>query len=139
MANRVVVLQSEPLNNRFEQDSPFNLGARYRLNDNLKLNLGWERGNTLMAGMTLSANLAGLSQIKRDPQPVPLQAPATDMPEDWRPVVEQLGSNAGTQVKRIRRDGDTLIVDARPTKYRSLAETEAFVASIEASSRGIIR
>ncbi|SFH35260.1 YjbH domain-containing protein [Modicisalibacter xianhensis] len=117
--------QSEPLNNRFEQDSSFNLGARYRLNDNLKLNLGWERGNTLMAGMTLSANLAGLSQIKRDPQPVPLQAPATDMPKDWRPVVAQLGSNAGTQVKRIRRDGDTLIVDARPTKYRSLAETEA--------------
>lgn len=117
--------QNEPLGNTFEQDSRFNLGARYRVNDHLMLNLGWERGNTLMAGVTLSANLATLSQDKYDPQPVPLGESPTEMPDDWGTVVQQLSNNAGAQVSRISRDNNTLVIDARPTIYRSLAATEA--------------
>jgi len=112
----------EPQDNDQPQDSRINLGARYRLNDNLELKAGWQRGNTAMAGVSFSANLAGLSQAKQDPPPMPLGAPAE---EDWPSVVARLEENAGMRVSEIRQDGDDLVVSAEPTIYRNLAKSEA--------------
>lgn len=117
--------QSEPLNNDQEQDSPINLGARYQVNEHLVLSAGWERGNTVMFGASLSINLADIEQPKSDPTPVPIQekVPAR-MPENWQPIVEKLKRNAGIDTTRVLRKGDTLIVEGMPTKYRSLPEAE---------------
>ncbi|MEL0616598.1 YjbH domain-containing protein [Cobetia marina] len=59
----------EPLTVEIDQDSPFNLGATFKVNDNLSLHGGWERGNTAMLGLSLSTNLAGLAQAKDDGTP----------------------------------------------------------------------
>ncbi|WP_136254414.1 YjbH domain-containing protein [Onishia niordana] len=137
---------NEPSSEPLQQDSPLNIGARYHLNDSVALQAGWERGNTLMTGITLSANLAGLSQVKRDPEPITISRatapaePSTSRPQqsstsevadsatgsqaDWRATTDQLLTNAGIRVNRILVSGDTLVVEGEPTKYRSLARTE---------------
>jgi len=138
---------NEPSSEPLVQDSPVNIGARYHLNDNLTLHAGWERGNTLMTGITLSANLAGLRQAKRDapplsvtPAPAPAATPSSRPQQkplteglnssttadetDWRATSEQLLANAGIRVHRMVVSGDTLVVEGEPTKYRSLAHTE---------------
>lgn len=116
--------QSEPQNNDQEQDSPINIGARYRVNDNLVLSVGWERGNTAMFGLTLSANLVDLSQPKSDPPPVPVGPAPESTTTDWDNVSQLLASNAGIAVSRIIRQGDALVIEGVATKYRSLPETE---------------
>lgn len=117
--------QSEPRNNNQEQDSPINFGARYRVNDFLTLSAGWERGNTAMLGVTLSVNLAELSQPKQNPAPVPANKhPPPRMPQDWGAVTRELAQNAGIQATRILRQEHSLIVEGMATKYRSLPETE---------------
>lgn len=117
--------QSEPLNNDLDQDVPLNFGARYIVNDYLTLSAGWERGTTAMLGVSLSLNLADISQPKNDPAPVPLDAnvPAR-MPVDWDAITAKLARNAGIDTIRIRRKGDTLIVEGVAIKYRSLPEAE---------------
>lgn len=116
--------QNEPQNNDQEQDSPFNIGARYHVNKNLSFNFGWQRGNTAMAGVTLSANLAGLTQLKDDPAPVSLDAAPSTTAKDWTSAIQALRHNAGLNVRRISQRGDELLVEAEPTKYRSLQESE---------------
>lgn len=66
----------EPLTVEIDQDSPFNVGATVKVNDNLSLHGGWERGNTAMLGLSLSTNLAGMSQAKDDGTPEEV-APST--------------------------------------------------------------
>ncbi|GLQ33214.1 YjbH domain-containing protein [Litoribrevibacter albus] len=41
----------------FVQNYPVNLGVVYRLNDLFRVQVGWERGDTLMAGIQLGMNL----------------------------------------------------------------------------------
>lgn len=116
---------NEPLDNDQEQDLPVNFGARYKFNDYVTLSAGWERGNTLMFGLSLSVNLADLVQPKSDPAPVALSAqPPQHMPQDWHSVAAKLQHNAGIDASRIVRDGDTLIVEGESTTYRSLPEAE---------------
>ncbi|MEQ5801929.1 YjbH domain-containing protein [Halomonas sp. H10-9-1] len=112
---------SEPQANDQEQDSRVNLGARLAVTDNLELHGGWQRGNTAMAGVTYNIDLAGLRQVKRDPAPQALDAPPR---ENWAEVAQALESNAGMRVSRIARDDDELIVEAEPTTFRRLQQSE---------------
>ncbi|WP_111414089.1 YjbH domain-containing protein [Billgrantia lactosivorans] len=102
------------------QDSRLNYGARLRLSENLALKAGWQRGNTAMLGLSLSTNLAGLSQVKRDPPPVALEPAQPWHTMDWGAVSEELESNAGVRVHRIRATDTTLQVEGEPVRYRSL-------------------
>ncbi|WP_458527214.1 YjbH domain-containing protein [Onishia taeanensis] len=154
--------ENEPATSDIEQDSPFNIGARYHVNDTLTLSAGWQRGDTLMTAISLNADLAGLSQIKRDTRPLstaetlssphtasqaPMEGNASQdesLPDsrsiadasgevgggsenssevDWEAVSRRLEDNAGISVHRIHLDGDTLLVEATPIKYRSLSQT----------------
>lgn len=109
----------EPLGQNVDQDSPVNIGARLKLSDNLTFSAAFERGNTAMLGLTLSADLAGLSQPKSDPAPVsPGHAPA-ETTLAWDGAVDKLASNAGIQVSSIKQQGDTLVVEGAQTIYRS--------------------
>ncbi len=114
----------EPQNNTQRQDSRLNLGARYRLTDNIELHAGWERGNTAMLGVTFRTNLATLSQAKRDPRPVELASPPEAFDGDWPSLGRALEENAGIRVRRLRRDDEEVTVQAEPVRYRSLAESE---------------
>lgn len=116
--------ESEPLNNPQDQDSPINIGARLRVNKNLTLSAAWERGNTAMLGATLSVNLAGLSQPKSDPPPVAPKSGVDHQSDDWSRVATDLAQNAGISATRIARNGDSLIVEGQPTRFRSMPEAE---------------
>lgn len=111
----------EPQNNDQPQDSRFNVGARLAISDNVELHTGWQRGNTAMAGITFNLNLAGLGQVKNDPRPQPLDAAPQ---ASWAAVSQVLSENAGMQVERISRRGDSLTVTAQPERFRSLAQSE---------------
>lgn len=50
--------RSEALDNDREVDSPINAALNYRVGRSIDLGLGFERGNTLMARVTLSTNFA---------------------------------------------------------------------------------
>lgn len=117
--------QSEPLGNDQVQDSPINFGVRYRVNDNLTLSAGWERGNTAMLGVSVSLNLVDFYQPKSDPAAVPLDPVTThDTPDDWDQVTEKLDDNAGIDTSRILKRNQTLIVEGETSTYRSLPEAE---------------
>ncbi|WP_026068643.1 YjbH domain-containing protein [Halomonas smyrnensis] len=111
----------EPQDNDQPQDSRFNVGARLRLGDNFELRSGWQRGNTAMLGLSFSTNLAGLAQVKRDPPPRSLNAPADP---DWATTARSLQRNAGIRVDAIHRDGNDLTVTGEPTTYRALSQSE---------------
>ncbi|MBB3188807.1 YjbH domain-containing protein [Halomonas cerina] len=115
--------EDEPAGSPVDSDSPFNLGARYQVSDNLALRLGWQRGNTAMAGIALRANLAGLSQVKRDAPPVALAPEGTPPRGDWQAASQALQENAGLRALRIVDQGDELVVEAEATRFRSLAKT----------------
>ncbi|MDZ7852535.1 MAG: YjbH domain-containing protein [Halomonas sp.] len=112
---------NEPRDTEQDQDSRFNLGARLALSDNFELRGGWQRGNTAMAGLVYNVDLAGLSQVKRDPPPAPIDAPPR---ENWAEVAEALEQNAGMRVSRISRDKDDLRVEAEPVTFRALTQSE---------------
>lgn len=116
--------QNEPQRNDQVQDSRVNLGARLRLTDNIELHAGWERGNTAMLGVSFSANLATLSQAKRDPQPVRLTPAPEAHDADWQALNRALEKNAGIRVHRLRQAEDEVTIEGTPTRYPSLAESE---------------
>ncbi|PMR70739.1 YjbH domain-containing protein [Halomonas heilongjiangensis] len=116
--------QREPQRNDQRQDSRINLGARYRLTDGIELRAGWQRGNTAMLGISLSTNLATLSQAKRDPPPAALGPAPAEHTRDWQALSRALADNAGIDVHRLRQDGNAVIVEGEPARYPSLAQSE---------------
>ncbi|MDR9439317.1 MAG: YjbH domain-containing protein [Halomonas sp.] len=112
---------NEPLGSDEEQDSRVNLGARLAVTDNFELRTGWQRGNTAMAGLTYNIDLAGLSQVKRDPAPADINAAPR---ESWTAAAREMEDNAGMRVTRIRQEGEALQVQAEPVQYRHLQTSE---------------
>ncbi|HEY0334462.1 MAG TPA: YjbH domain-containing protein [Stenotrophomonas sp.] len=55
----------EPRVKRLPQDSRLNVGVQYSVTPGLKLALGWERGNELMAALTFRGNLARAQRLPR--------------------------------------------------------------------------
>ncbi|SFU95367.1 YjbH domain-containing protein [Halomonas korlensis] len=112
---------NEPQANNQAQDTRVNLGARLALTENLSLHGGWQRGDTAMGGISYNVDLAGLRQVKNDPEPLPIGAQSY---EDWQAASEALNDNAGVRVNRITRRGNDLRVEAEPVRFRSLAQSE---------------
>ena len=112
----------EPQNNNQMQDSPINIGAVYKLNENIDLTAGWERGNTALFGITLHTNFVSRkAPIKSYDPPVaprPAQKPTTPPEQvDWAAVSKQLENNAGYSVERIAQRDSELMVYGEQSKY----------------------
>ncbi|HBP47471.1 YjbH domain-containing protein [Pseudomonas sp.] len=112
----------EPQENNQVQDSPINIGAVYKLNDNIDLTAGWERGNTALFGITLHTNFvsrkAPVKSYDPPAQPLPAQAPVAPLQEvDWAAVSQQLEKNAGYKVERIAQRDSELMVYGEQSKY----------------------
>ncbi|WP_010628678.1 YjbH domain-containing protein [Halomonas sp. KM-1] len=116
--------QREPQRNHQEQDTRVNLGARLQLSDNVELKAGWQRGNTAMLGISVSTNLAGVSQLKRDPLPAEIGEPPAANTGDWSGLSSELDANAGIGVYRIYQSDNSVVIEGEPTRYPSLAESE---------------
>lgn len=126
----------------FEADSPFNFGAQLRVNPNVVLRLGFERGNTAMFGVAIHGNLNTLRQAKKvDPITPVMPTPVAVKPEasagaelsvsneagaetsaatnpDWVDIAARLQLEAGYQVKQIAISNDTVQLRAEQTRYR---------------------
>ena len=112
----------EPQNNNQVQDSPINIGAVYKLNENIDLTAGWERGNTALFGITLHTNfISRKAPVKNyDPPaaPLPAQVPITPLDQvDWVEVSKKLEKNAGYTVERIAQRDSELMVYGEQSKY----------------------
>lgn len=97
--------QNEPLNNKQEVRSPFNVGVTYAWGDWLDLSVGYERGNQWMAKFTLKGDIhRGRGMPKSDPPPEALK------PRDLRAEVadyRQRNSELASK-ETIRRLSDSL-------------------------------
>jgi hypothetical protein len=122
--------QHEPLDNNQPQRWPVNFGALFHANRYIDVTLGYERGNTVMASLTLHDNLATAQAAPKPldppPEPVPLVATAETpiVPPrvepgqtDWEAVSRILEENAGIKVDRIARRGPELLVYGEQTTY----------------------
>ena len=129
----------------FESSSPFNFGAQLRVNSNLALRLGFERGNTAMFGVVIHGNLNTLRQAKKVdpitpvtpvmpvmpvmPAPVAVKTVAVEAAQtaadtepgaanDWVDITKRLQLEAGYQVDHIAISENTVQISAEQTRYR---------------------
>jgi hypothetical protein len=114
--------QHEPQHNNQRQSSPVNIGAVFRPGRNLDLSVALERGNTVMLGLTLHANMAegtGPTKLLDPAPPKRNTAAATQTPEqvDWASVARTLRDNAGIQVSSITRRGSEVVVKGEQETY----------------------
>lgn len=103
--------QHEPLGNNQPQTSPINIGAVYRYSDNVDLDLGFERGNTLMLGASFHGRMDRMKAAKtNDPKPVPVSDYYPTRDPHWQRLTKTLEESTGWHVHMIRRAGSELIV-----------------------------
>ena len=103
--------QHEPQNNNQRQRSPFNIGLEYRYSPNVAFSAGFERGNKVMVGITLSTNVASMrsSKVADPPQPrFTPEAPAN--PPGWASTAAEIESRTEWTVQRIAPQGSGLHV-----------------------------
>lgn len=108
------------------QDSPWNVGAVYRVFDNLDSHLSWQRGNTLMWGVTFRTNFNDMKPAHIDqPRPIyqPDQIPATMTDVKWQALTADLKENAGWQDTVFYTTTNSVMVIGTQSKYRD--ENEA--------------
>lgn len=103
--------QHEPLADNMPQNSPWNVGAVYRLGPAVEFTVGYERGNTLMVGLTFQADLSELSTPKLDdpPSPPAYIAPPLESGID-KSTARDITAATNWQVNSITQDGNTLRV-----------------------------
>ena len=103
--------QHEPLGKNLPQTSPINIGAVYRYSDNLDLDLGFERGNTVMLGASFHGRMDKMKAAKiNDPKPVPVSDSYPTRDPHWQLLTKTLEESTGWHVQMIRRAGSELIV-----------------------------
>lgn len=109
-----------------KQTSPWNVGAVYRVFDNIDTHLSWQRGNTLMWGITMRTNFNELKPAHIDDSRQKYQAanvPDTVAHVDWKQFASDLNSNAGWQDTVIYQDDAAVTIIAEQVKYRNRDES----------------
>lgn len=108
-----------------DQDSPWNVGAVYRVFENLDSHLSWQRGNTLMWGVTFRTNFNDMKSAHIDqPRPIyqPDQVPATMTDVKWKALTADLKENAGWQDTAFYTTTNSVTVIGKQSKYRNKSE-----------------
>ncbi len=104
-----------------KQDTPINVGAIYRVTDWADVNLSYERGNTLMFGVTLRTNFNDLMQPHLDSEKPAYQPHEQSDMLQHQVVAQQLtdmNSIAGYTAPHIQVKGNTLYMTGQQDKYR---------------------
>ncbi|AIA70401.1 MULTISPECIES: YjbH domain-containing protein [Pectobacterium] len=116
-----------------KQDSPFNIGAVYRVGDILDTTLSWQRGNTLMWGFTLRTSFNSLKPNYLDDAP-PVYAPVQDgKGTNWQLVSKELNDKAGFKDADIYADQKQVTIVADQTKYRDSDQATQRAATVLAN------
>ncbi|MGL6349799.1 MAG: YjbH domain-containing protein, partial [Aeromonas sp.] len=119
------------------QRSPINVGAVYRVFDNLDTHLSYQRGNTLMWGMTMRTNFNELRPAQLDePQPVyqPSANPQQLSEVDWVALSEQTQRNAGYRDQVWYGTPEQVFVSGEQLKYRQPEQAQQRVSLLAANA-----
>ncbi|WP_432467980.1 YjbH domain-containing protein [Agarivorans sp. Z349TD_8] len=125
--------QNEGLSNQFTQSLPINVGAVYSWGDYVQFSLGYERGNTVMAGFTLRTNYQTVpNQIKLDapPEPIKAQTVPNHTTTDYDELVEALADNAGLLAKQVVVTEKQADITGEQIKYRDRSEADQRIARV---------
>ncbi|MDF5191133.1 YjbH domain-containing protein [Vibrio parahaemolyticus] len=111
--------------------TPWNFGVLYRLGM-ADFRLSYERGDTLVAGLTLNTNFNDMPSFWRD---TPTPEVKDNQPEklsdvDWKRVAEDLDKIAGYQNTRIYVDDNTVTVVGEQKKYRDRNEAHEKASAV---------
>ncbi|MDW2255345.1 YjbH domain-containing protein, partial [Vibrio sp. 1569] len=111
--------------------TPWNFGVLYRIGM-ADFRLSYERGDTLVAGLTLNTNFNDMPSFWRD---TPTPEMKDNQPEelsdvDWERVTEDLDKIAGYQNTRIYVDDNTVTVVGEQKKYRDRTEAHEKAAAV---------
>ena len=150
--------QHEPQANNQRVRSPINLGLVYRYSPHIDLSVGVERGQQLMAGLTLHGALDQLYSPKLlDPSlpAVATQAPAKADHQPLPTLAEAIERYTGWQVRQIDQQGNrtTLVAEVDGALYLqeriaraitllhngSPASSQSFVLQLEAQGMPLTR
>lgn len=127
---------SNEFSGKVTQSSPINVGVVYRVFDYMDTHLSYQRGNTLMWGVTLRTNFNDLRQNHLDePRPVYMEnrVPAEDTAVDWAAMADQFDRNAGWQESTITQHQNSVSLSGQQYKYRDPQETLERTAVIAAN------
>ncbi|WP_274057484.1 YjbH domain-containing protein [Vibrio parahaemolyticus] len=111
--------------------TPWNFGVLYRLGM-ADFRLSYERGDTLVAGLTLNTNFNDMPSFWRD-EPTP--EVEDNQPEelsdvDWERVTEDLDKIAGYKQTQVFVNGNTVSVVGEQKKYRDRNEAHEKAAAV---------
>lgn len=111
--------------------TPWNFGVLYRLGM-ADFRLSYERGDTLVAGLTLNTNFNDMPSFWRDtPTPEIEDSQPEELSDvDWERVTEDLDKIAGYQNTRIYVDDNTVTVVGEQKKYRDRTEAHEKAAAV---------
>lgn len=126
---------SQEFAGNIEQSSPINIGAVYHLFDEVDTHLSYQRGNTLMWGITLRTNFNDLVPAWHDAPPVALAPQATTEPLDPAAADElakQLATHAGYQDAQLQLDAEHKVatLQGEQTRYRDHEAAEHRAAAL---------
>lgn len=127
---------SNEFSGKVTQSSPINVGVVYRVFDYMDTHLSYQRGNTLMWGVTLRTNFNDLRQNHLDePRPVYMESrvPVEDTAVDWAAMADQFDRNAGWQESTITQHQNSVSLSGQQYKYRDPQETLERTAVIAAN------
>ncbi|MBT0015928.1 YjbH domain-containing protein [Vibrio alginolyticus] len=111
--------------------TPWNFGVLYRIGM-ADFRLSYERGDTLVAGLTLNTNFNDMPSFWRDtPTPEIEDSQPEELSDvDWERVTEDLDKIAGYQNTRIYVDDNTVTVVGEQKKYRDRTEAHEKAAAV---------
>ncbi|MGO1298829.1 MAG: YjbH domain-containing protein [Vibrio sp.] len=119
------------------QATPWNFGAVYAMTDWAQLQLSYERGNTVTAGITMHTNLSTVKQTWVDDEPPtyhPHERQTTLSDAQWNKLTHDLSKVAGFSHPTIYQDGDVVTVTGSQSKYRERKEGEERAATLLANT-----
>jgi hypothetical protein len=129
--------ENEPDGKTYEVSSPINYGLVYRITKNMDLVLGYERGTTVMGGLTWSMNLKklkGISKTDITPAPIINQKYLSDnQAVDWKKLVGQLKS-VGMSVTKIEAGKNEVSVFYDQKKVHLQAEQVGLASRLLANA-----
>ncbi|WP_329347148.1 YjbH domain-containing protein [Vibrio natriegens] len=112
--------------------TPWNFGVLYRLGHMADLRVSYERGDTLVAGLSLYTNFNRMPSFWRD-TPTPKaedNQPAELSQVDWERVTEDLDKIAGYQNTKIYAKDNTVAIVGEQKKYRDRNEAHEKAAAV---------
>ena len=112
--------------------TPWNFGVLYRLGHMADLRLSYERGDTLVAGVSLYTNFNEMPSFWRD---TPTPEVNDDQPDqlsdvDWERVTKELDKVAGYQNAQLYVSENTVSVVGEQKKYRDRNEAHEKAAAV---------